>query len=267
MCVRVHAVEDIALLFRCMHSSSQPSVRRFLHNRHVLMPVLFDGEERKSRFCSSRNLSHRNVHLEVQRSVTLKWWREPSASSALSRTAGTCVQARLQTVKVVQTVRVGFPFSRMQSFWSPLRKLRARLLPYYSAYSIFVNDAYQAQSVQSTNAAQKGPARDKVSIPRRRHPLTHTRVYHLHTLKHVKLNQSLTRMVCDAIYVIPSRQRKKDPNKSLDAAIQRRRHNLSVFLPPSQQTQHTHPASPGSSFPAPNPNIGGTLGMAASCIK
>ena len=147
----------------------------------------------------------------------------------------------------------GFPFSRMQSFWSSLRKLRARLLPYYSAYSIFVNDAYQAQSVQSTNAAQKGPARDKVSIPRRRHPLTHTRVYHLHTLKHVKLNQSLTRMVCDAIYVIPSRQRKKDPNKSLDAAIQRRRHNLSVFLPPSQQAQHTPPASPGSTFPAPNP--------------
>ena len=186
MCVRVHAVEDIALLFRCMHSSSQPSVRRFLHNRHVLMPVLFDGEERKSRFCSSRNLSHRNVHLEVQRSVTLKWWREPSASFAFSRTAGTCVQARLQTVKVVQTVRVGFPFSRMQSFWSSLRKLRARLLPYYSAYSIFVNDAYQAQSVQSTNAAQKGPARNNNSIPRHRHPLTHTRVYHSHTLKHVK---------------------------------------------------------------------------------
>ena len=162
----------------------------------------------------------------------------------------------------------GFPFSRMQSFWSSLRKLRARLLPYYSAYSIFVNDPYQAQSVQSTNAAQKGPARDKVSIPRRRHPLTHTRVYHLHTLKHVKLNQSLTRMVCDAIYVIPSRQRKKDPNKSLDAAIQRRRHNLSVFLPPSQQTQHTHPPLLGPASPR-RILISEELGMAApaSCIK
>ena len=122
MCVRVHAVEDIALLFRCMHSSSQPSVRRFLHNRHVLTLVLFDGEERereKVTFCSSRNLSHQNVHLEVQRSVTLKWWREPSASFAFSRTAGTCVQARLQTVKVVQTVRVDFHFHVCSHFGLP----------------------------------------------------------------------------------------------------------------------------------------------------
>ena len=50
-------------------------------------------------------------------------------------------------------------------------------------------------------------------------------------------------MVCDAIDVIPSRQRKKDPNKSLDAAIQRRRHNLSVSLalcvPPNKHSIHT----------------------------